>query len=115
MGLDLFTSNDICKIIKECAKSGVSELKLGDFINVQFDHKAHLDESALPEKAIQDKPRVFPPTEPHLEAEIEETALIQDKSERINDELDEMLLSNPAEFEDMMANRELEDAKANIS
>jgi len=110
MTVEGFTSKDICAIIKECAKSGVSVLSLGD-IYIDFGKKATLSQDQAPEKANQVE-SVFPaPRNVNLEEEIAQTAKIQDTSDAFEEELATLQISDPFEYEELISQEALRERR----
>lgn len=99
-----FSGKDICEIIKQCAKSRVSELRFGDLF-VRFDAEAKRVETNSPEKASQE----FPSGDPEKTTEVLEDANILLRSEAIDEEINSLIISDPDTYEEMLSRRELED------
>ena len=101
-----FTAEEICAIIKQCGESDVLKLSLGDF-HVEFERKA----SALldtPEQASQ----VFPVISQEQSNEIQDLANIKERSDDASEEIANLLLTNPVEYEDSLMRGDLEDAES---
>lgn len=100
-----FTSKDICAIIKECAKSEVKKLKLGD-LHIEFGRKATSDPIQTPEKANQ-VVSVYPAPINNDEEKIIEEARIQDTADALEDELATLQITDPFEYEELMSQEAL--------
>jgi len=93
----VLNSNDVCNIIKECANTGVSELKFGD-LHLKFGY-------TLPAQ----------PQAP-LGAEIPEAQLKQEENEYLDqefykskdDEIENMIIEDPSKFEELLNNGEFD-------
>lgn len=79
------TAKDICSIVKACASSGVREITLGDVI-IKFGGP------------IEDTPSNihYTVTHPYLDNEV---TTDEGSEESNNDDLDQLLMENPAEYE----------------
>ena len=113
-GLDKFTAQDICKIISSCAKSGVTDLVIGDSFRVQFGRTDNSSEIEAPEKANQVKLRTFPQGAVQAVQSVAEVSQIKKRSEEVEDELQELSIANPYEYEELMAQGDLEHAEEKI-
>lgn len=94
------TSKDICNIIKQCSYSGVTHFNFGD-LQISF------KQSQL--KAEENS--ITPGTEILGDelSQAEETATIQNEVQTREEQLEEMLLTDPLQFEELIRNGELED------
>lgn len=89
----LADANSICQIIKECAKGGVSELKLGN-LSLVFGPK---DKSDKPLEAIET--RSFEQETQKISNEAEAQRL----AERVQQDLEELSITDPAAYERMLS------------
>ena len=103
-----FTADDVCSILRSCARSGVKVLKFLD-LEVEFfeaqDNKPNLAiKKSIPDAAMsEDKPDDTSQAGPIPISEDEAAALKQMQ-------LDLMLIEDPAQYEHLMAAGELENA-----
>lgn len=109
MELDKLKAADICKIIEKCAQNGVSELTIGSDFKVSFAYTAHLDERGAPASKQAQVKGIFPHNPTQAE-EVEDVAQVQTRSEIIQDEIDNLLITDPFEYERLLGLKELEDA-----
>lgn len=103
MGMD-FKSADICRIIKECSKAGVSKLKLAD-IEIEFD-KSTQDVAGRPAAIL---PLESKPTVQVLERQEgdEREALLQETAKLRQDQIEGLAISDPSYLEELYAQGEL--------
>lgn len=100
----------MCAIIKACTEARVAVLKFGP-LEVQFHQQV---EPLAFANGPQGWQRVQP-TQPEAEIsdeqrqQMEEEALDRDEIRLKEDQLDQMLIEDPAEFEKLVAQNELED------
>lgn len=109
------SSQDVCTIIKACADSGVSILKFGN-LNVEFGRptKTTVNQEEInssitaetknqstntPDKEISEEERKL----------LQEKALLEDEQKSKQDEIDHMLVEDPALAEELISSGELED------
>lgn len=102
----VFNVEQVCAIISKCAESGVTELKFGD-LHVSFQPKSEQTTQA----ATWARPAH------HSDTEISEELLRQTDKERLEqderrfreEQLAEMMLTDPLAYEELLASGELED------
>lgn len=99
-----FTAKDICAIIKQCGESGVSNLQIGTF-SVVFEREASAELNP-PEQASQ----VFPAVPLEQIEDIQELGNLKDRVEDANLEIDNLLITNPEEYEEALARGDFEHA-----
>lgn len=93
-----FSPKDVCKLIKTCQKSGVSELKLGG-LELHFVPKVKKPEPKAEEKAdVSGK-------------DVEEKALLQEELKLRDTQVDNLLLESPSEYERRIIEGDLEDER----
>lgn len=92
-------AKDLAKIIKACVRANVSELKIGD-IQIKFGSS----EVAKPQ---EQKSEIQVPSESELESESEKANLMEN-IESSDEQLANIHLENPALFEQLMIEKELE-------
>ena len=95
MGDKQLTGNDIRDIIKICGDSGVSMFKYGK-LEIRFG-------------SSQSPAREIPESIPQFQ-EVEAAALLDGEAEIREGQLEEMIVSDPVQFEELMKQNELEDA-----
>lgn len=93
-------AKDLVKVIKACKASGVSALKLGD-LELKF-QTGDAEKTSVP--ATGDA--VETPSAEKLKAIEERSALIEN-AEDADEELAHMQVENPAQFEELLVQREL--------
>lgn len=99
------TPKDIIRIMKICKSHNVSRFKHGD---LEIDFAAHRSGK----KVVREKPEervATPPMVIKAQEEIAKKALLQEDFDRREMELDELLLSDPAEYERLVMAGELDD------
>lgn len=96
-------TNDILRILKECAKLGVTHLKMGE-LEISFSPVE--DKADIPKK-VREKPKL----QAQYERESIETQEVTVKQKN----LDELLLSDPEEYERLIIEGELVDEEAHDS
>lgn len=94
---------DICHILRECAKSGVTHLKW-EGLEVWFGETNELNPLGAP-------PRAKPPTEKVLSESLQVSKEQLETEELLSkeDRLDHMLIENPLEYENLMMAGELDE------
>lgn len=104
-----FTGKEICDIIKAGADNKLISLEYQG-LKLQFRESATVPESENPSKPER---VIFPPPPPGAAEEIEDIAKVQARSEDINEEIENLHISDPYEYEQLLARRELENAEEN--
>jgi hypothetical protein len=107
--ISLLKSEDVIKIIRECSTTGVSEITYGELhvkfgatvVKTQLFHTVGSEESPLPTPEDETSAAAK-----QIEAESIEIDEIETRSQQIA----ELILSDPFEFEKQIASGELEDA-----
>jgi C4-type Zn-finger protein len=99
MSIDI-EAKDLIKIIKACKGSGVSQLKLGE-MEIRFGP----GEAAKPQVPTVES--VETPTDQELE-EVKESVELRERLDSADEELAFMQVENPALFEELLVQRELE-------
>ncbi len=107
----LLSFKEICSIIKTCGASRVAELKFGD-LHITFHEpvKEGLDTvnelsqkyTTHPDAEISDEQR----------KQLEKHALAEDEIRLREDQLDQMLIESPSEYEELQAQGDLEEDEA---
>lgn len=92
-------ADDLCRIIKECAKSKVRELNLGA-LNLAFGPTDQLDLKPL--DSVETKPL-------EQAMKISEEERLREKEARFQDELDQLRLTDPLAYEKYIAEGDLKD------
>lgn len=92
-------AKDLAKLIHACRRAGVSELKVGD-VSIKFGSG---DSAILKEQ----KNEILVPSSDELRLESEK-ALITENVENAEEQLSNMQLEDPARFEQLLVERELE-------
>lgn len=110
-GLENFTSRDICGIIKACAQAGVAELRLSQEFIVSFRHTENLSQANTPVQASQVKRGSFPKGSAKAEQKIIDLAQVDERSADAEEEIQNLILTNPLEYESQEAQGALEIAK----
>lgn len=90
-GLD---STDICKIIRQCQKSGIKRLDLGNGFKVELGDVAEIDNSLVEEEVIED-------TYDNNESEA---------AEEIDDAMAELMILDPEAYEELQTTGEINNA-----
>ena len=108
----ILTSDEVCAIIKACNDARVAVLKFGD-LEIQFHQKV---EPLAFEHGPQGWQRLQP-TQPEAEIseqqqQLHEKSFDADEIRVKQDQLDQMLIEDPHEFEKLMAQNELEDEES---
>lgn len=101
----LLSFRELCSIIKTCGSNNVAELKFGD-LHVRF-HQAVVVQQQQPPKVET----THPDTEISDEQreQLENVALVRDEIATKEDQLDQMLIESPSEYERLIAEGDLED------
>lgn len=105
---------DICTIIEACAKFGVSKLSFADLhvhLGPQSDVPKIEPHSSTNDAAMSDvvaSPEAAISEEKHKK--FTEEAIVYSELETREDQLDNMIIENPSEYERLMTEGELEDA-----
>jgi hypothetical protein len=94
-------AKDLVKIIKACVRANVTELKIDD-VSIKFGPS----EVAKPP---EQKSEILVPSQQELEAESEK-ALVLDNVESAEERLANLQIENPALFEQLLLERELENS-----
>ncbi len=92
-------SKGVCDIIRQCAKSGVGHIKIGE-MEISFTANV-VKEEKFTTNVVGDFPKITP-IEPEKESENERTQKIENL-----DRLDHLILEDPEEFERQLADEEL--------
>ena len=90
---------ELSKLLKSCKANGVVELKIGD-VEIKF---VTADASQIQEQRIE----IPVPTQLQLD-EAQEIAAVQKNFRDAQDELAHMAVDNPAQFEQLLIEQELE-------
>lgn len=101
--MKVIETNDILRILKECAKLGVSHLKMGE-LEISF---SPVEMRAEIPKKVREKPR--------LQAQYEKESIETQEVTLKQDKLDELMLSDPEEYERLLSEGELIDEEAHDS
>lgn len=96
---NLLNREDICSIIEVCSQNKVSELKFGD-LHLSF--VFHVEQSARPQASFE---AVI--SEDELKNE-EKNYLAERELEVKRDEIDQMLIEDPAKFEELLEQGEFD-------
>jgi hypothetical protein len=112
MEVKCFTADDLCKIIKECAKSGVKTFKVQDevstTISLEFDVPENDFDNLSPSQARARK-GAFPA--PKNMSEVKEVEALSEQLEMFDKEqerIDNLLLENPLQYEEELARGAIE-------
>jgi hypothetical protein len=97
-----FSVKEICEIIEACAKGGVSVLKLGTLY-------LKLGSSGAPNAPAAD-PIPLTPEERFAQARAEEIALKENETILRADQLSQMRIEDPEQYEELVMAKELEHA-----
>ena len=97
------TTKDVCCIIGECARGGVSELKFGE-LSISFNK---MGETNFLDNALSPQDRVEKPKEL-------EKFLKQDELQMKENDLQLMALDNPLEYENLLAGDDLVDVGSEV-
>lgn len=101
---------EICSIIKSCGESRVAELKFGD-LHITFHQpvKEGLDAVKAPPQQVTTHPdaEISDEQRKHLEKH----ALLEDELRLKEDQLDQMLIESPTDFEELQAQGDLEEER----
>lgn len=98
--VNLPSAEDLCKILIVCREAGVSEIEYGPV-------KAHFHPP--PATSAESKPLPTPTYLTEEQGELPSRALVQDELEIKEREMEELMITNPLEFERLQAEGELED------
>lgn len=103
-----FTAKGICEILKACAESGVTRLKLGD-LDVDFTKPAIAVE---PDTSLEQVS-----SEEIIEQDAKATKtqafqLLKDNQKLEDDRIDNLQIEDPFQYEEMLTQGVLEDAEA---
>jgi len=107
MTVKSFTADELCKIIKECAKSYVTSLKIhdetGTQISLEFEPTENDSETLSPNQARVRKGAFPAPKNINEVAEVEAMSVEQKLMEQEQERIDNLLLENPLQYEVEMA------------
>lgn len=109
---NVLSGEDVCRIIESCGKSNVRVLKFSG-LHLRFGVRAEPKRQADPEPGPLELMQAIPASDPKI---LEEAAKIQRKTIQQQEaalrqqQLDELILSNPEEYERRMASGDLVDA-----
>lgn len=102
MTKNVLKTEEICAIIRECGRSGVSEFSYGGMkVAFALGVGAHTQEEI--------------PLTPQLQAQVEEVAGVtgfKDEYKLVKDELDQLVIEDPLAFEEALRRGELKDERA---
>lgn len=112
MEIKSFTADELCKIIKECAKSYVKTLKFsdeaGDTIHLEFVDTENVPNNLSPNQARVRKGAFPAPKNLNDVAEIEAFSLEQKLMAQEQERIDNLLLEDPLQYEEEVARGAIE-------
>ena len=111
-------ANDICGLIEVCGRSGVASMKWGDLeLTFQTELKEqHLTQQAwpVPISPLSADTEISEAKHKNYD-DFQRTRLESDEQRLREDQLAEMLLTDPVQYEELLASGELEDEKVHRS
>lgn len=104
MDKSFISSEEVCKILDACAKKGVIELKFGP-LEVRFQPKAQSHPKKAPGPIIPAHPE--PENILQEQREAEKAELLREEIRTKEDEVDELVLTDPLKYEELIESGEL--------
>jgi hypothetical protein len=98
----------VCEIIKVCVKSNIKELKFGELELTFFGSEAQIDDEVHVVSAAAIPRARLSQAKLNKMKSNDETILLSLAEQHKQDELDRLLMEDPAKFEDLVIAKELE-------